>query len=79
VNDRATSSSSVACASSRSHPSTRRLAPAHGSSFLGDDADGIALEAMAIELDDENLLVIHAMPLRDCYRRQYEEAVKWRK
>jgi hypothetical protein len=47
--------------------------------FLGDDADGIALEVMAVELDDENLLVIHAMPLRDRYRKQYEEATKWRK
>jgi hypothetical protein len=47
--------------------------------FLGDDADGIALEVMAIELDNENLLVIHAMPLRDRYRKQYEEAMKWRK
>ena len=34
---------------------------------------------MAVELDDENLLVIHAMPLRDRYRKQYEEATKWRK
>ena len=47
--------------------------------FLGDDTDGIALEVMAVELDNENLLVIHAMPLRDRYRRQYEEAMKWRK
>jgi hypothetical protein len=34
---------------------------------------------MAVELDDENLLVIHVMPLRDRYQRQYEEAMKWRK
>ncbi len=47
--------------------------------FLGDDTDGIALEVMAVELDDENLLVIHAMPLRNRYRKQYEEAMKWRK
>jgi hypothetical protein len=34
---------------------------------------------MAVELEDENLLVIHAMPLRDRYRKQYEEAMKWRR
>lgn len=47
--------------------------------FLGNDTDGIALEVMAVELDDENLLVIHAMPLRDRYQEQYEEAMKWQK
>jgi hypothetical protein len=41
--------------------------------FLGDDAKGTALEVMAVELDDGSLLVIHAMPLRDRYRKQYEE------
>ena len=59
-----------------------RDAPVGASSrlvFLGDDADGIALEVMGVELDNENLLVIHAMPLRDRYRKQYEEAMKWRK
>jgi hypothetical protein len=47
--------------------------------FLGDDAEGIGLEVMAIELQDESLLVIHAMPLRDRYQEQYEEAKKWRR
>jgi hypothetical protein len=47
--------------------------------FLGDDTDGTALEVMAVELNDESLLVIHAMPLRDRYRKQYEEAMKWRR
>lgn len=47
--------------------------------FLGDDTEGVALEVMAVELEDENLLVIHAMPLRDRYRKQYEEAMKWRR
>ena len=46
---------------------------------FGDDADGIALEVMAIELEDGSLLVIHAMPLRDRYREQYEEAKRWRR
>jgi hypothetical protein len=47
--------------------------------FLGDDEEGIALEVMAVELEDDALLVIHAMPLRDRYRKQYEEAKKWRR
>lgn len=47
--------------------------------YLGDDADGVALEVMAIELEDGSLLVIHAMPLRDRYREQYEEAKTWRR
>lgn len=47
--------------------------------YLGDDAEGIALEVMAIELDDGALLVIHAMPLRDRYREDYEEAKRWRR
>jgi hypothetical protein len=34
---------------------------------------------MAIELEDGSLLVIHAMPLRDRYREQYEEAKTWRR
>jgi hypothetical protein len=47
--------------------------------FLGDDEEEVALEVMGVELEDDALLVIHAMPLRDHYRKQYEEAKKWRK
>jgi hypothetical protein len=47
--------------------------------YLGDDAQGVALEVMAIELEDGSLLFIHAMPLRDRYREQYEEAKKWQR
>jgi hypothetical protein len=47
--------------------------------YLGDDADGVALEVMAIELEDGSVLVIHAMPLRDHYREQYEDAKAWRR
>ena len=32
-----------------------------------------------LELENGDLLVIHAMPLRDRYREQYEEAKKWRR
>ena len=46
--------------------------------YLGDDAEAVALEVMAIELIDGALYVIHAMPLRAKYRHQYEEAKKWR-
>ncbi len=41
--------------------------------------NGVPLEVMAVELEDGGLLVIHAMPLRDRYRMQYEEARKWRR
>lgn len=57
-------------------------APENASSrlvFLGDDEGGIALEVMAVELQDDALLMIYAMPLRDRYRKQYEEAKKWRR
>lgn len=33
---------------------------------------------MAVELSGGQLLVIHAMELREHYREQYEEAQKWR-
>jgi hypothetical protein len=29
--------------------------------FLGDDAEGVALEVMAVELKDETMLVIHSI------------------
>jgi hypothetical protein len=44
--------------------------------YLGADATGQVLEVMAVELEDGDLLVIHAMPLRNKYRKQYEEARK---
>lgn len=46
--------------------------------YLGDDAEGVPVEVMAVELDNGDLLVIHAMALRDRYRKQYEEAKRWR-
>lgn len=42
--------------------------------FLGDDADGVAIEVMAVELPTGGLLVIHAMPLREKYQQRYEES-----
>jgi hypothetical protein len=46
--------------------------------FLGDDAGGVALEVMAIELESGGILVIHAMELRARYRPYYDEAIRWR-
>ena len=46
--------------------------------YIGDDADGLALEVMAVELGPDELYVIHAMPLRKQYRAQYEQAKRWR-
>lgn len=45
--------------------------------YLGDDAEGTALQVVAIELSDVEVLVIHAVPLRPKYRADYEEAIKW--
>ncbi|HEY3829391.1 MAG TPA: hypothetical protein VGL57_09355 [Solirubrobacteraceae bacterium] len=45
---------------------------------LGDDADGMALEVMAVEGSKDELVVIHAMELREKYRDQYQEAKRWR-
>jgi len=42
--------------------------------YLGDDDRGRALEVMAVEGEHGELLVIHAMELRDKYRGRYEEA-----
>ncbi len=46
--------------------------------YLGDDAGGVPLEVMAVEVTTDELLVIHAMPLRDRYKNEYLEAKKWR-
>jgi hypothetical protein len=42
--------------------------------FLGKDMQGHILEVMAVMLQGGDLLVIHAMALRDKYKQQYEEA-----
>lgn len=47
--------------------------------FLGDDLEGVALEVMAAECDEDHFLVIHAMNLRDAHRGLYEEARAWAK
>jgi len=46
--------------------------------YLGDDEDGVPLEVMAVELEDDGLYVIHAMSMRKKYEGHYEEARRWR-
>lgn len=46
--------------------------------YLGDDEAGVPLEVMAVELEGDDLYVIHAMRLRVKSRADYEEARKWR-
>lgn len=41
--------------------------------FLGTDSTGRLLEVMAVELKDNTLLIIHAMPMRAKYRRYLED------
>ncbi len=47
--------------------------------YLGDDRGGVALEVMAVELANGDLLVIHSMPLRSKYQAQYQEALRWQR
>jgi hypothetical protein len=42
--------------------------------LLGEDPHGVALEVAVVVLDDGGMLVIHAMPMRDQFRKRYEEA-----
>lgn len=46
--------------------------------FLGDDAQGVALEVIGLPVTDTELLVIHAMKMRRRYQRLYTEALPWR-
>jgi hypothetical protein len=78
VNDRATSSSIAACASS-GPPANAPVGASSQLVFLGDDTDGIALEVMAVELDDETFWRSTQCQLCDRYQEQYEEAMKWRR
>ena len=47
--------------------------------WLGDDADGEALEVMAALTREGDVLVLHSMPLRDEFRPMYEEATRWQR
>lgn len=61
---------------SRSHHRVRgaRSARSPRAVYLGDDDHGRALEIMAVEGKQGELLVIRAMELRDKYRKRYEDA-----
>jgi hypothetical protein len=39
--------------------------------YLGDDPDGVTLEVMAVATE-EGIVIIHAMPIRDRYRKYLE-------
>jgi hypothetical protein len=47
--------------------------------FVGNDLEGVALEVMAAEREEDEFLVIHAMDLRGRFQGLYEEARKWEK
>ena len=45
--------------------------------FLGDDWRGVPLEVGAIEITGGDLLIIHAMGMRDKYAEDYERVTGW--
>lgn len=47
--------------------------------FFGDDLEGVRLEVVAAEVDEEEFMVIHAMNLRGKFLSLYEEAREWRR
>jgi hypothetical protein len=47
--------------------------------FLGDDLEEVALEIVAVEFEEVEFSVIHAMELRSRFRGLYEEARAWEK
>lgn len=61
------------------HPSRSREGPDKRVWFFGDDLEGVALEVLAAETEEEEFLVIHAMNLRNRFQVLYEEAKLWRK
>lgn len=46
--------------------------------FLGPDAAGVTLEVVGIELDNGDLVVIHAMRMRRRYERACAQVMRWR-
>ena len=47
--------------------------------FFGDDLEGVALEVVAAENEEEEFTLIHAMNIRNRYLGLYEEAKEWRR
>ena len=46
--------------------------------FLGPDPGGVPLEVVGIELENGDLVVIHAMRMRRRYKRAYQRVMRWR-
>jgi hypothetical protein len=44
--------------------------------FLGPDPNGVPLEVVGIELDDGDILVIHAMKMRTAYFEDYARVMR---
>jgi hypothetical protein len=61
------------------HWRSARLEPDRRVTFFGNDLEGLPLEIVAAELEEEEFMVIHAMDLRDRHRVFYEEARPWEK
>lgn len=61
------------------HWRSTRSEPDRRVTFFGNDLEGVALEVVAAELEEEEFMVIHAMDLRDRHRVFYEEARPWEK
>ena len=47
--------------------------------FLGDDLEGVPLEVVAVQEEEDEFVVIHAMDMRNRFRGLYEEARQWAK
>ncbi len=47
--------------------------------FFGDDLEGVRLEVVAAENEEEEFTVIHAMNLRNRFLALYEEAREWQR
>ena len=66
------------------HVVSRCMCPLHGLdpadfdliAYLGPDARGVPLEVFGIELDNDDVLVIHAMKLRGRYRDDYARVME---
>jgi hypothetical protein len=46
--------------------------------FLGPDSRGVPLEVVGVELAEGDLMIIHAMRLRERHLDDYDEVMRWR-
>jgi len=47
--------------------------------FIGDDLEGVSIEVVAVEEDEDGFVVIHAMNMRKRFRAIHEEVRQWAK